>query len=238
MPVLRDWDIRPDVDMVLRGQGADPSGVRSRRPSAVAIAEEAIATGTSLLQPAVAWDRFPVEGLRHQQLRLEDGRHLTGPLVAEHLAAAQEVTVAVCTIGPALEEMSAKCFGEDPAMGVALDAFGSAAVDMLATAMCQIVDEEATAKGLKTSVPLSPGLVGWPLGAGQKQLFALVDGAAAGVSLTKDSLMLPQKSTSLVIGTGEDVLHSGETCDYCSMATTCLFRDNTHHGAHPGAAGS
>ena len=59
-------------------------------------------------------------------------------------------------------------------MSVALDAVGSAAVDLLATAMCQQVDEQAGADGLRTTIPLSPGLVGWPLASGQRQLFALV----------------------------------------------------------------
>jgi hypothetical protein len=34
-------------------------------------------------------------------------------------------------------------------------------------------------------------------------------------------MMLPKKSTSLVIGLGTDVDHAGESCDYCSMAETC-----------------
>ena len=35
-----------------------------------------------------------------------------------------------CTIGPALEEAASECFNDDPALGVALDALGSAAVDL------------------------------------------------------------------------------------------------------------
>ena len=45
-------------------------------------------------------------------------------------------------------------------------------------------------------------------------------------------MMVPKKSTSLVIGVGPDVEHTGETCDYCSMAATCRYRQEhvSHHG--------
>jgi hypothetical protein len=98
--------------------------------------------------------------------------------------------------------------------------------------MCQRVDLKAEAGRLKTTVPLSPGLVGWPVAAGQRQIFALLDTAAAGVTLTEGSMMVPKKSTSMVIGIGPDVEHAGESCDYCSMAETCRYREEhiSHHG--------
>ncbi len=224
MPVLCHWELCPDVDMVLRAQGADPSQVRARRSRAVTIAEQAIAEGEKLLHPAVAYATVPVGELRHEQLRLVGGGLLAGPLVAQHLHGARSVVVAVCTVGPDLEAAASEYFADDPAMSVALDAVGSAAVDLLAQAMCERVDDEAVAEGLKTTIAITPGLVGWPLAAGQRQLFALVDAAAAGVSLTEGYMMVPHKSTSLVIGTGTDVERTGETCDYCSMALTCRHR--------------
>jgi hypothetical protein len=231
MPVFRNWDLSLDVDMVLRGQGADPARLRERRSGAVAIAEQAVAAGAGLLQPAVVSETFAVGEFRHNQLRLAGGGHLAGPLVAQHLHAAQSVVVAVCTIGPALEAATSERFADDPAFSVALDAFGSAAVELLAATMCQRADDQALAEGLLTTIALTPGLVGWPLAAGQRELFALVDAASVGVSLTEGYLMMPQKSTSLVIGIGADVERTGETCDYCSMATTCRHREG-HAALH------
>ena len=218
--------------MVLRSLGADPELVRRRQSSSLAVAEQAVARGTPLLRPVVASANFAVTEFRHERLRLGEAGHLSGPLVAEHLHAAQSVTVAVCSIGPALEEAASECFSEDPALSVALDALGSAAVDLLGTAVCQRVDLRAEAAGLRTTVPLSPGLVGWPVAAGQRQIFALLDTAAAGVTLTGGSMMVPKKSTSMVIGIGPDVEHAGESCDYCSMAETCRYREEhvSHHG--------
>jgi hypothetical protein len=172
-----------------------------------------------------------VREFRHERVLLEPNGQLSGPLVAEHLHAAKSVVAAVCSIGPELEQAVSRCFAEDPALSMALDAFGSAAVDLVASAMCARVDAEADAQGVRTTIPLSPGLVGWPVASGQSQIFALVDGASAGVSLTKGFMMLPRKSTSMVIGIGPEVDHAGESCDYCSMAETCRYRQE-HLSAH------
>jgi hypothetical protein len=195
--------------MVLRTLGADPDAVRRRRSSALGVAEQAVSAGRPLLAPVVVTESFEVEQFRHERLSLGQG-HLSGPLVAEHLHAARYVVLAVCSIGPALEEAASKCFAEDPALALGLDAFGSAAVDLLGQAMCQIVDERAEAAGESTTVPLSPGLVGWPVAHGQRQIFALLHGALAGVRLTDGYMMVPKKSTSMAIGVGPEVTHAGE----------------------------
>ena len=94
MPVLRDWELARDVDKVLWRQGADPVRVRARRPKLAEIAEEAIAEGRLLLAPVVLYRRISIAGLRHERLLLEGGS-LAGPLIADRLAAASEVIVAV-----------------------------------------------------------------------------------------------------------------------------------------------
>ena len=230
--MIRDFDLCPDVDMVLRALGADPVAVRARRSSALGVAEQAVTSGMGLLQPVVVSASFPVRDFCHEQVRLEQGGYLSGALVAEHLHAARFVVVAVCSIGPGVEEAASNCFAEDPAVAFALDAFGSAVVDLLGSAMCQRVDEQATAERLRTTVPLSPGLVGWPVASGQRQIFSLLDAASVGVRLTAGHMMVPKKSTSMAIGIGPDVEHAGESCDYCSMAATCRYREEhiSHHG--------
>ncbi len=92
---------------------------------------------------------------------------------------------------------------------------------------CERVEKWAEAEGLRSTVPLSPGLVGWPVASGQRQIFALLDGSTAGVSLNAACMMSPEKSTSMVIGLGVEVDDAGESCDFCALAGTCRFR----HGA-------
>lgn len=215
--------------MVLRAQGADPARLRARSSAAVAVAEQALELGLPLLQPAVAYRSIPVIGLRHERLLLHGGAFLSGPLVAAQLHAACEVAVLVCTIGPVLEQRASRCFANDPALSVALDGLGSAAVDLLAATACRWVDTQASERGIQTTVPLSPGLLGWPVASGQREIFTLVPAAEAGILLNAGSMIIPHKSTSLVIGIGPDVLHEGDTCDFCSLRERCTFRQEHRH---------
>jgi hypothetical protein len=195
----------------------------------VAVAEEALAIGLPLITPTVAFRQVAVAGLRHQRLLVEGNATLNGPLIAEHLRAARAVAVLVCTIGPALEARATAAFVGDPALGMALDSLGSAAVGVLTGEACRWVDGIAAAAGWQSTIPLSPGLIGWPVAAGQREIFALVDAAAAGVTLSAGSMMIPQKTNSLVIGLGPDVLHAGDACDYCSIKDTCRYRGQPQH---------
>ena len=226
MPVLRDWELAFDADKVLWGQGADPARVRARRPKLVAVAEAAIAEGRPLLSPVVLYRRIPVAGLRHERLLLADGGVLQGPLIAGHLAAASEVIIAVCTVGDAVTGVISERFQTDPVGALALEGVAGAAAEALAEAACHRFDVLALAEGLQTSIPLNPGMIGWPLEEGQSQIFGLLDASEIGVALDPGTyLMRPLKSLSLVIGLGRDLNTTGRTCDFCSMRETCRYKD-------------
>lgn len=226
MPVLREWSLPLDVDQVLRGQGADAAVVRARHPRLVRAAEQALHDGLAFLDPAIAYERVAVHGLHHERLELEGGRALTGPLIAQHLAAAKDIVAMVCTIGSGLDELISEMLTEDPVRGLALDGLGSAAVEALAVQASNHFEAEAVERGWRTSLPLSPGMAGWPVEVGQPQVFALVDASPIGVHLTPSGMMVPRKSVSLVLGMGPEVLARGRACDYCSLRETCRYQDH------------
>jgi hypothetical protein len=226
MPVLADWQLSLDVDSVLRGQGADPGAIRARSPRVVEAAERALRDAVPLLAPIVAYERLDVHDFRHERVVLEGGATLGGPLIAAHLKGARSVVAAVCTVGQAIDDVVSGTLEEDPLFGLALDGLGSAAVEALATSVSNRFEEEASAAGLETTIPLSPGMVGWPVERGQPELFAVVRPAEAGVRLTSTWMMSPRKSVSFVLGIGPDVRTSGRTCDYCSLKDTCRYQDH------------
>jgi hypothetical protein len=226
MPVLRDWQLELDADKVLWGQGADPAVIRVRRPKLVAAAEAVIEAGRPRLSPAVLYRRIPVVGLRHEQLQLAGGGVLFGSLIAHHLAAASEVIVAVCTVGDGLAHTISDLMQSDPVQALAFEGLAAAAAEALAEAACRRFEALAAVEGLRASIPLNPGMVGWPLEMGQRQIFSLVDAGEIGVSLEPGSyLMRPLKSLSLVVGLGREIERSGLSCDYCSMRDTCRHKD-------------
>jgi hypothetical protein len=225
MPILTDWDLALDADTVLWGQGADPAVIRARRPKLVTAAEKIIEQGRPLLAPTVLYERFSVVELRHERLVLAEGT-LQGPLIASRLAGASEVIVALGTVGNSLSEIISDRFQTDPVGALALEGLAAAATEALGEAACRYFEAIAAAEGLKASIPLNPGMIGWPLEEGQQQIFSLINASTIGVTLGPNCIMQPLKSISLVIGLGHDLDHGGQSCDYCSMRETCHYRDH------------
>ena len=222
--VRRDWPIEIRVDDVLRAQGADPLVVRDRRPRLVEIARSAIEESRNLIEPAAVTATVSVDRVLHNRLDLEGGNRLSGTLVARHLAAAEELTFVACTIGPALPELAAEVVAADPVRGLALDATGSAAVHRLGAAVCKGAEVEAAERDLAVSVPLSPGLDGWPVEVGQPEIFQVIDPGSIGVEVTSSLQMIPVKSVTMVLGIGPNFDSGGEMCDYCGVKETCRHR--------------
>ncbi len=224
MVILRDIKLTLEVDDVLRAQGADPARIRSRSPSLVEVAERALDEGLRLLRPAVLYSEFDVEGLVHDRLALTGGGVLSGPLISAHLASASRVVAIVCTIGPELEARVAQAMGTDIQHALALDGVGSAAAEALATVVCHRLEVQSEKAGWGTTTRISPGMVGWPVNEGQRQLFDLLNTEEIGVRLLPTGMMMPRKSLTQVVGRGRGVSAGGVPCDYCSMGERCLYR--------------
>jgi hypothetical protein len=232
MPILNHWEFSLSSDEVLQSQGADPQVIRARRPSLVKITEDAIAKGIPLLQPMVLYEEYPIKGLVHERLELDMGSvsskkpSLSGALVAQHLARARSVIVMVCTIGSLIDEMVSSLFKVDPSLAVALDGVGSAAVENLAIQACNYFETHAKSNGFNTTMPLNPGMVGWPVEQGQLQIFTLLDSETIQVTLNESCMMTPNKSLSMVLGVGTDVSAVGTSCDYCSLKGVCKYQNH------------
>jgi hypothetical protein len=232
MPVLKQWDLPINTEDVLRAQAADPTIIRERRPGLVAITEKAITVGMALLHPAVLFEQYPVRQFTHERLELSTGAastdkaHLSGQLIAQHLARAQEVIVTLCTIGGELDDRVSSLFRVDPVLAMALDGVGSAAVELLAIQVANYFETQAKDRGLKSTMPLNPGMVGWPVEVGQPQIFTLLDSDQIQVSLTEACMMIPNKSLSMVFGFGKEVSTTGSSCDYCSLKGVCKYQNH------------
>jgi hypothetical protein len=233
MPILDQWEIQLTTDQVLRAQGSDPDVIRSRKPRLVKSTEDAIVRGQPLLQPRVLFEKYQVKQLAHERLELispnaDHGKYyLSGALIAQQLARTQSIIVMVCTFGSNLEEAVSNLFIFDPLIALALDGVGSAAVELLAIQACNYFENQLKNEGLNTTIPINPGMVGWPVDIGQPQIFSLLNSDEIHVSLTDSCMMVPNKSLSLVIGIGTDVSVLGTVCDYCSLKYICKYQN--HH---------
>jgi hypothetical protein len=132
----------------------------------------------------------------------------------------------ICTIGSELDSTIASLFNQDPVGALALDGVGSAAVESLAIQACNYFEIIAKRDGLRTSMPLNPGMVGWPVDIGQPQIFSLLDSDEIQVSITESCMMVPNKSLSIALGIGREFSSSGTTCEYCSLKGVCRYQDH------------
>ncbi len=227
--ILRDWALEVPAEDILRLQAADAAVVLQRNPALVNAAKQAGDLGSPHLEPAVLYKVLRVDGLLHERLILSQGYEMKSTLLAEHLKSATYVVVALCTIGSGVEKLAKETFKTDPVLGLGLEGFGSAAVETLATEFCAHIDEKAAGAGMAATIPLSPGMIGWSVEEGQKQIFGILDSRAIGVQLTTSLMMMPVKTISLILGVGENLEFHGSTCDLCNMRDRCHYRDHYLH---------
>jgi len=225
MEILTNWSLHLDIDLVLRWQGVEPTRARQRNSPLLRIASEALQLGQPLIQPAVLVHSLPVDAAQHERLSLAGGGALSGPAITRFLAPAQEVVIVICTIGDQMELLISEAMKSEPALGMSLDGLANGAVENLGTEVCRHYEREAALRGWQCSLPVSPGMDGWPLGEAQKQLFNLVDSSFVGVHLTDSAVMLPLKTASMVLGLGENIAVQGGPCDFCNLRETCRYRE-------------
>jgi hypothetical protein len=231
MQVLTDWSLHLDIDLILRWQGVEPTRARQRNSPLLRIAAEALQLGRPLVQPSALIHSLPVEAVRHERLSLAGGGSLSGPAITKFLSPAQEVVFVICTIGDQLEILISEAMKSEPGLGMSLDGLANGAVENLGTEVCRYFEHEAIQRGWQCSLPVSPGMDGWPLAEAQKQLFTLLDSSLVGVQLTESAVMLPLKSASMVLGLGANIIVQGEPCNFCNLCETCRYRVENHSGS-------
>jgi hypothetical protein len=218
----RQFDLTLDPDLVLRSQGGDPTKARpALRAMAAAMTERA----RPMLVPVVACEIFDIAEVRHERLVISPRVSLKSAALAQALGGAKQIAVAVCTIGPQLEEAVHAMFAAgEVAEATVLDGVGSAAVEELSQRACRMFEDMARERGWTTSIPFSPGEPDWPLEA-QRDVLDLVGAEQIGVTLSDSYLMRPLKSLSLVVGMGEKLSTGSSPCEFCSLNEVCRYRE-------------
>lgn len=226
MPVIRDIPLSLKNREVLRRQGL--GGGAKVRPEIKSLIEELLASleRDHLLEPAVAYEHYPVTGMNGDQISLEGDRAIHGPLIPAIFPEAKELTVIVVTIGPRLEKQATDYTKSGQALrGMILDGIGSAAVDTLVPEALKLIAAEVSSRGYEISSPINPGMPGFPMSE-QWNLLGLVKADEIGVSLTPSGILVPRKSVSMVAGIGPKMTRwtQVEVCARCSLKETCPYK--------------
>jgi len=226
MPIVLDIPLNIDLDFVLRRIEFGPQ--KRVRPAFKTLVEELLdfVKDHNLLKPAMAYQYVSPKDFFPDDSRMKEIEKLKGSLVSMVLPAAKELALVVVTIGHALEEKVSEYAAQKALFkAMILDGIGSAALDTLSLEASHIIGCDIVSKGFKASSPLSPGMPGIPL-FDQKRMFELIPAEKIGVCLNTSQLMIPQKSISMIIGTGPDMpaWTLAQVCARCSLKNTCGHR--------------
>jgi cobalamin-dependent methionine synthase I len=100
--------------------------------------------------------------------------------------------------------------------GYLVDKVASELVEQLTDKTELLLKNELGQFELKLTNRYSPGYCGWSV-ADQQNLFSLLPTKFCGVSLNDNSMMIPIKSVSAVIGVGKSVEKKNYECSICEI---------------------
>lgn len=223
--VRQDFEIHFDEDEYIRFHGENFARLLAS-PGRKAAFQQALVEIAASMQPAAVWDCLPVKEFLHEKVVLANGVRLGGGPVVEVVSGAEELIVAVCTLGPETDRRIAEYQkNREIFKALVLDELASWALDMTRQQLCRELEASLAQEGKRASAPLSPGESTWSIKE-QRILFELVDAGAIGVSLSPTMVMRPLKSLSMILGAGRYPMgvEGATNCDFCTMKERCANR--------------
>ena len=195
-----DVDIEIDKKQVCHYIGYDSDQNVSARISS--LIDDYAEHAHYLINPLYSYVIKDVEWARGSIALMEGSITFKSRIIAKLLENCSEVAIFLVTIGKYMEETSFELARDGLILqATVLDAIGSDAVEKVADFVQDKIKEVARAQGLFTSRRFSPGYCDWNIGQ-QRMLFYALNGNTAGIHLTGECLMIPQKSISGIIGIG------------------------------------
>ena len=207
----------------------DPSRVRQDIQK---IFQQVMEMGPPLLEPTACYDIFPIKKVTSSSVEAV-GVSFDSRDLALRQRGAKELAAFIVTAGPRLEQEAEKLIqGRDSALGYILDVFASAAVDILAYKVRELIQNYALSKGYQAithgicigkKCPVyrdcggvlvywwSPGYGDWNV-LENKKLFSIVDGNQVGVCVRESGMMTPRKSYTCVLPIGPQGEKSPKKC--------------------------
>jgi len=200
LEILLDFDLRLESSRILGVLGVSPE----KEKRFLDTLEGLIPRARELIEPVLLYELFPVERVRPEEVDIRGGA-VRSRRLAKLWGRAQEVALALSTLGPRLDEqVSAYFVSEKPVEALALDAVGNVALGEMGEEFCRLMERGARGRGMETSAPFGPGQVDWGL-EGQRLFFDLLPGKEIGVQLNESYLMVPLKSVSWAVALGRNL---------------------------------
>jgi hypothetical protein len=226
MPVTREISLNLTQDEVLRREGFSAyDRIRSEIQSQISQLLETV-NNSGLLQPVTTYEIYEVVSMDPDKVMLTSGAIVNGTLLPSTFPEACKLAVMVSTIGPGLENRVTEYSKNGETLhAMLLDGIGSAAVDILVQEACHLIAVKVAESGQQVGSPVNPGMPGLPIEE-QRNILDLAHADEIGVSLTASGIMVPRKSTSLIMAIGPNMRTwtQEEVCARCNLRDTCLYK--------------
>ena len=162
--------------------------------------DEVLGMAEPLLRPRAVWATFAVDRPEPNRLVLGGALQSASRSLDERLEGCGVAALFAATIGPGLEgKVHELQEAGELSRALLADAYGSSAAIALGMAVEEVVSREFKSLGLRAGKRYAPGYGDFEL-TSQEALLRLVSAGRIGIALTEDSLMIPAKSISGVIG--------------------------------------
>ena len=140
-----------------------------------------------------------------------------GKIIYSSLKNSDTITFMVASLGEEIGIWS-KHFMDNGEMlkGYLIDKIASELVEQLADKTELLLEDELKEIQLRATNRYSPGYCGWSV-SDQQNLFSLLPDNFCRVSVNSDSMMIPIKSVSAVIGVGKNVDKKNYQCSICDI---------------------
>jgi hypothetical protein len=225
MYIKRDWSISFDEKECMALMG-DSFGRLLKNPGKLDTFQAALKEIEESIEPVACWDRFPIHKFLHDKLVLANGVRIGGGPVVSVVGGAEELIVAVCSVGSAVDRLIEEAQqARQLFKALVLNDMAAWAVDMVRQQLCLWLEREAKEQRYHISAPLSPGESVWSV-EDQAVIFSLLDANRIKVSLSPSMVMSPVKSLSLILGIGSQPVgvEGASNCDFCTIKDRCAYQ--------------
>jgi hypothetical protein len=177
-----------------------------------------------LVKPKVLYSTRKIEQVGKGAVTLEGGISLKSGKLSKTLGRCDTATIFLATIGSDIDGVIKDLSNENKLSDAYIyDAIGSAAVEGVVDDFQNKFDRALSDNRKSTTVRFSPGYCDWNIKE-QAKIFDVLDGGAAGVSLSPNFLMNPRKSVSGVFGIAPGPAEARPNpCNTCSKES-CIAR--------------
>lgn len=188
--------------------------------------EEVIREAAVLMQPIVYYQAMEISvDLPGGRVWLADNRFFSGHVLAERLAAADKIILALLSLGSAVSEQSRQYFTQGSAWrGLLFDTVGNIALQELHRTLWLQLSAAAIVRNEGVTAGLSPGDNDWPL-SDQAVFFQALEPIPFPIVLNDQFVLVPPKSLSVVFGIGKSIVMAPANHDCLSCGRKeCNYR--------------